>query len=334
MTEISIIVPVYNVESYLKRCMESILAQSFQNFEVVLVDDGSTDTSGMICDEYAERNANVRVVHKANGGVAAARNTGIEESRGTYITFIDSDDYVERHYLEVLYRSIRNQNADLAICDGEIVMEGRGEREERKACDWEGEIGDAEVISKAEAYKRMLLAEHMCITAWEKLYHRNLFQGVRYPEGEICEDTYVLDQIVENSNRIVCTRYKGYFYVIRGGSLMHGEMKPMHMTALRNAKHLWDFMAENYPEAEDAAKKFYYNNCFQVINLMVMDPEKKYRAECRRLRKEILREGRFFAFHRTIGWTEKAAWICLLFGLPWYRWVWGMYLKIIRGERK
>lgn len=213
--EISIIIPVYNVERYLKKCMDSILVQSFQDFEVILVNDGSVDESGSLCEEYARKYANIRAIHKENEGVAAARNTGIEASRGEYITFIDPDDYVEKHYLEVLYRIITKQTADLAICDGEIVPEGRGETAKAKDSAWEEGISGAEVISRSEAYRRMLLGEHMCIAVWAKLYRKSLFREVRYPKGEICEDTHILDRIIESCGKIVCTPYKGHFVRFR-----------------------------------------------------------------------------------------------------------------------
>ena len=212
MVEISIIVPLYNVEKYLRRCVDSILVQTFQDFELILVDDGSTDASGRICDEYAGRYDRISVIHKGNEGVSEARNRGIDESRGEYLVFIDSDDYVDRQYLEVLYWLIKKYRADLGM------------------------------------------------SAWAKLYHRSLFQKARYQKGEIYEDVRILDQIIENSHKIVCTRYRGYYHVRRRGSLLHAGMTPEQQIRMETIKRLRDFILQKYPEIQDSAKILYYNN--------------------------------------------------------------------------
>jgi len=116
---ISIIIPVYNVEDYLARCLESILFQSFKDFEVLLIDDGSTDGSGKICDAYAQNDTRIRVIHKVNGGVSSARNVGLNNANGQYISFVDSDDFVHPCFLEFLYNSIKSSKADISICDYE-----------------------------------------------------------------------------------------------------------------------------------------------------------------------------------------------------------------------
>ena len=113
---VSIIIPVYNVEKYLAECIESVLKQTYQNIEILLIDDGSPDNSGKICDEYEEKDSRVRVIHKENGGVSSARNVGLEQANGEYITFIDSDDFVSESYIEELYIALENGNSDLAFC--------------------------------------------------------------------------------------------------------------------------------------------------------------------------------------------------------------------------
>ena len=208
MAKIGIIVPVYNVELYLNRCMDSILKQTFEDFEVILIDDGSTDKSGQICDEYAEIDTRIQVVHKENSGVADTRNKGLEIVRTEYITFIDSDDYVDSNYLETLYRLMMKYNGDLVISYHIVLWEDKGRKlKSRKRTD---KISCEEaIVSKAEVYKAMLGNEGMITSVWGKLYHRNLFQTVRYPVGEIYEDMSVISEIVEKSRRIVATSYSG-----------------------------------------------------------------------------------------------------------------------------
>lgn len=113
---ISVIVPVYKVEKYIKKCIESIINQTYENLEIILVDDGSPDNCGKICDEYAKKDKRIKVIHKENGGVSSARNLGLEKSNGQYITFIDSDDWIEEEYCEILLTTLKEQNADCAIC--------------------------------------------------------------------------------------------------------------------------------------------------------------------------------------------------------------------------
>lgn len=336
MAKIDVIIPVYNVERHLQGCIRSVLGQTFRDFRIILVDDGSTDRSGKICDAYGEKYGCIQVIHKENGGASDARNRGLEASESEYLAFVDSDDRIDRRYLEILYGMIRNYHADLAVCHSQDIPDplcGGGKRGRKSLPDaWkrgrEGGFPEAEVISRAEAYKRMFTVDGMSVTACAKLYHRRLFQGVRFPAGEICEDAYIINQTVENSSRIVCTRYGGYYYVRRKGSSWHQGMTPMHRVAVRNARRLWDFTKENYPEIEDAAKVFYYNNCIQLINFMIVGSGEGYEEDCRKLRREILKGSRFFLRSRYTGPVEKGAVLCLMPGLFWYRLAWRAYLRL------
>lgn len=327
MAAISIIVPVYNVEFYLGKCLKSILDQTFQDFEVILVDDGSTDGSGKICDEYTGKYENIRVIHKMNEGVSSARNRGLEESTSDIVTFIDSDDWIDKYYLEVLYKLMTGQRADLVLSRGIDVLDMYCSEERR--LDWKEVVSNAELISKSEAYRRILLCEHnISVVTWGKLYRKKIFEKVRYPIGELCEDSGVIDKIIEGCDRIICTQYAGYYHLRRKGSLMHGEMTPEYMSGIKNAKHLWEFVRENYSDIEDSAKIFYLNNCIQLINYMIIDGKGRYRTECEWLRREVMKEKLFLLFNRYTGIEEKGAVICLLFGISWYRKIWRVYLKV------
>lgn len=323
MIKIGVVIPVYNAEKYLKKCIDSILAQSFQEFELTLVDDGSTDRSGKICDEYAEKYEKIKVIHNSHLGVSEARNRGVDENTGEYITFVDSDDWIEERYLEILYQLIIEFQADLVISSGIDIIEGRQTR--KKKIKNEQTDVKSEVISKAEAYRRMLLVENnTMVVPWAKLYHRKLFQLFRYPSGEIYEDVNVIDRIIEGCEKIVYTSYVGYFYLKRKGSIIHGKMSDKHMVSIKNAERLWEFIKDYYPEIEDAAKLHYLRTCFGVLNRMLVDPG--YQRECREMRKKIIEEERFLLFCSYADFLEWARAICLLIGIPWYRFVWKFYL--------
>ncbi len=320
MAEIDVIVPVYNVERYLRKCLDSILAQTFRDFQLILVDDGSTDGSGAICGEYAAKDGRVQVLRMEHQGVSAARNRGLEESVSERIAFIDSDDRVAPDYLETLYRCMEDYQADLVISCGVTVLESREAGKTRPRPQ------TAELVSKAEAYRRVFISENgLSVAPWGKLYHRSAFRSVRYPVGEIFEDARVIDQIIENCGRIVCTSYAGYFYLRRRGSITHSRITPDYMAGIRNVRRLWDIIRERYPQIENAAKTYYLWAVFDLLNQAVMDPA--WRAEAERLRRELLGEVRFIFSCGYFTFDYRAAALCLLPGLFWYKLAWKLYLR-------
>lgn len=211
--EISVIVPVYRVEEYLRRCIDSILGQTFKDFELILVDDGSPDSCGTICDEYKVKDQRVVVIHQCNQGLSAARNTGIDwafaNSKSRYITFIDSDDWVDSIYLEELHKGVQASDGIAAV----------GFRVVNKSCDlskdcqatikWETKSAD-----EFWAGKKVIAA-----TACGKLYEKGLFSDVRYPVGMIHEDEYTTYQLIFKLRRCAVSEAKLYYYYMRHGSI-------------------------------------------------------------------------------------------------------------------
>jgi glycosyltransferase involved in cell wall biosynthesis len=186
---VSIIVPVYNVEQYLKECIESILAQTWKNFEVILVDDGSTDSSGKICDEYSQKKEFISVIHKKNGGLSSARNAGIDVAQGDYLAFIDSDDVVHPRYLSELVAIVKKEKADLAACNFCVGS----------LCRWKNfsEV-KYDIRCNEDVLKKMNDNDVVVTVAWNKLYHAKFFReyGLRYPVGKIHEDMFLTPQIL------------------------------------------------------------------------------------------------------------------------------------------
>lgn len=214
MDLISIIVPVYNVEDYLCECIDSICSQTYQNLEIILVDDGSSDNCPKLCDEYALKDCRIRVIHQSNQGLSAARNTGYKESNGTYIAFIDSDDKVSNMFIENLYRILLENNAQIAVCAYTRDLDKLVERKvssnvvltsEKMLRGWHGR------------YKRLETV------VWNKLYERQILEtfpnGKLFPEGKIHEDTYVSHLFVARAQRIAITPQKLYFYRKRKESI-------------------------------------------------------------------------------------------------------------------
>lgn len=218
---VSVIVPVYNIEEYLNRCIESIIAQTYSNLEILLIDDGSTDSSGRMCDQWAERDSRIRVVHKTNGGLSDARNTGIELAGGNYFAFVDSDDYISPDFIQVLYHALVTNNADMSICNVGVVNEDGNlilHLNERIP-----QIN--EVISGRDAVLRRFERNDLVhVAVWNKLYRKELFSTLRFPVGQLHEDDYVMHRLLGKCTRIACVPGGPYyFYVQRSLSLSRND---------------------------------------------------------------------------------------------------------------
>ena len=230
-TEISVIVPVYGVEKYLPACIESILSQTFTDFELILVDDGSPDRCPAISDEAAERDTRVRVIHQANQGLSAARNAGIEAAQGEWLVFVDSDDYIAPHFCEKLYQTAQRTDADCVMCSVQNVDES-------------GKPIDSALMRVADEVKtgrevlRKIGRDDVTpyLTAWNKLYRRKLFNTLRYPAGRQNEDVFVFAELFCQVQRAACVAEPLYFYRKRIGSIMNS------VVTLRNLDEMWAYV--------------------------------------------------------------------------------------------
>lgn len=216
---ISIIVPVYMVEKYLEPCIESILTQSFSDFELLLIDDGSKDRCPMICDKYARKDWRIKVVHQDNQGLSAARNTGIDLAKGDYITFIDSDDVVTKDHLKILYTLLRTNNADISM-SGYRPFEGDMFKEE-------GPFKSYVVANRDSMcdfiYKIPNSYKVAWVSSWGKLYKSSLFAEIRFPINRLHEDQFTTYRLYLKSKRNVYTTYPTYGYRQRKDSIMHSR---------------------------------------------------------------------------------------------------------------
>ena len=215
MAEVSIIVPVYQVENYIRQCIDSILVQTFTDFELILVDDGSKDKSGQICDEYAVLDQRVKVIHKENGGLSDARNCGMDQAVGNYFMFVDSDDYIAPTMLEYLYKALMNKEADIAVCNFLHFFE-----EDRKR-DFSTNI-QSEVLSGAEIFysRKNERVYGIWTVAWNKLYKRETLGNVRFRFGKYHEDEFWANDIYQLDIKIVTIPECLYYYRQRDNSIM------------------------------------------------------------------------------------------------------------------
>lgn len=226
MPVVSVIVPIYNVEEYLERCVDSILNQTFTDFELILVDDGSTDNSGQICDEYAESDERVKVIHKENGGLSDARNAGIDVSTGQYMMFVDSDDYIDPKMIEILYERILKDGSDIAVCNLLSVDEnGNFMKDKNKTM----AISEDSVYS-GEQFLYVVASGY--VTACTKLYKSEIFDSIRFPKGKLNEDVFVSYQTVERCKLVSCVAKALYFYRKRNTSIMNSSYSIRRLDAV------------------------------------------------------------------------------------------------------
>ena len=209
---ISIIVPVYNVEEYLERCVESIINQTYQNIEIILVDDGSKDNSGKICDKLKERDIRIKVIHKENGGLSDARNAGLKIANGKYIGFVDSDDYIEKDMFETLYNLNKKYNSEISIVSFNELYNGKiiGVRNSKKI----------EELNKINAIKELLIDTKIQSYAWNKLFKRELFNNIEFPTNKNFEDIATTLLLFEKANKVVLYEEPKYNYVRRDNSIV------------------------------------------------------------------------------------------------------------------
>jgi len=231
---ISVIVPVYNVEPYLRKCVDSILDQTFQDMEVILIDDGSPDRCGEICEEYAGRDSRVRAVHTQNRGLSAARNLGLKEARGGYIGFVDPDDWIEPRMYELLMKRLLETAADICVCDYVKEPASSGP-----------EIHPAEGVYEGPDALKTLLRRKLDCHAWNKLYRRKVLPDGCFPEGRNYEDIAVMPRILHEAERVAVIPFAGYHY----------QARPEGITGNRSARNLTD-LAEAYIESYE-----FMNSC-------------------------------------------------------------------------
>lgn len=209
---ISVIIPIYNIEEYVSRCVESVLRQSYKNIEIILIDDGSTDSSGQLCDEYEAQDERIVVVHKSNGGLSDARNVGIDIATGKYLVFVDGDDWISERHIELLYADLISSSADISICSCSISYDGNNAfTHPQKKIHF--------VMGSEETIEKMLFSRYFSVSAPFKLYKRVLFNGIRFPVGKLYEDMYTTYKVVQKAERIVFSNDNTYSYFQRVGSI-------------------------------------------------------------------------------------------------------------------
>lgn len=256
---ISVIVPVYNVEKYITKCIDSILAQSFSDFELLLVDDGSTDSSGSICDEYSKKDSRVRVIHKENSGPSDARNMGIAQATGDYVTYIDSDDLVHVDYLELLYNSLKENDAEISVCN---IVHFHNEEEIDINSKFNPTI---QVMDGEEAMIQMLIGNIHGSSACAMLVPIAMAREINFPSGRYHEDDFISYKYIYSAKKVANIEEALYFYYQRENSIMHSGYGKISVDELDAADYVYSECEKYGKKFQQAAviKKFF--NYYQVL---------------------------------------------------------------------
>lgn len=241
---ISVIVPVYKVEPYIDRCIDSIVNQTYRNLEIILVDDGSPDRCPEICESWAEKDSRIKVIHKENGGLSAARNCGIECCHGDYIGFVDSDDWIEPDMYEKLYNTIVKYNVPLAMGGRFDIYENCLTDKKRTT------YGNEKVISAQQLLPKMLLGDGCDSVAWDKLYHKSLWKEIRFPDGEIFEDIAIMYKLIIKANKIAICDDPLYNYYHRSGSITESSFNPAYLAYPKHTRKMLEEIAVMHPDLE------------------------------------------------------------------------------------
>ena len=258
---LSVIVPVYNVEKYLPRCLGSLIGQTLKEIEIILVNDGSTDRSEQICQAYAEKDARIRVFSKQNGGLSDARNYGIERAQADVLGFVDSDDYVDGNMFEYLLRIKEEHHAQIAVGgvrmaadDGHIYQNRAVERES--------------VYNTHDAMAELLYSKRILNSVCNKIFDKTLFDGIAFPFGKLYEDEFVTYRVFDRAETIAMTNQVFYYYRKNPGSITHVKYTDRELDRVYASIEKLGFIHEHYPDLDDLVKQYLVYDCMMAMSKM------------------------------------------------------------------
>lgn len=257
---VSIVVPVYNVEKYIRYCLDSLINQNYKDLEIILVDDGSTDHSGEICDEYAGKYDEIKVFHKENGGLSDARNYGMKHVAGEWLLFVDSDDIICYNFVSKLLKFAESNVLDIAVCDYCILPE----KQIKALPDIKGS-GKTTIWEGMEGTKELLYQKTFTTSAWGKLYKTVLFEEILFPVGKLHEDVGTIYKVFEKAKRVGYIDQKLYYYLQRSESIIHSGFSVKKMDYIDQTREMVHHFERNNVTLFPAAVSRHFSACFQVI---------------------------------------------------------------------
>lgn len=297
---VTMIVPVYNVEKYLDRCIKTIVNQTWKDYEVILVDDGSTDNSGVMCDDYAIIYPFIKVIHKENGGLSSARNAGIEVAKGEYVTFVDSDDYISKYYVENLVSALEKSGSDLAVSLFVNVYDG----DESIADKEQHGLTNLRTRTNEACLKDMLYQKVIDTSACGKLYSLKAIGELRFPHGKLYEDIMFTTTMLARAKQIAIVDNIDYFYYQRVGSIQYQTFNERKLDCIRQFHKQMEFIDHNFPPLCDAVRARYFSG---VCNILFQIPEGKYEDIRKNLWKELKECRKYVLFNSNVRLKSRVA---------------------------
>ncbi|KRM84214.1 hypothetical protein FC35_GL000469 [Limosilactobacillus coleohominis DSM 14060] len=318
---ISVIIPVYNVRNYLNKCLESVLQQTYKNLEIILVDDGSTDGSENIVEEYSQKDSRIKVIHQVNGGLSRARNTGLDVMKGSYVTFVDSDDYITPDYVEYLFNLIKQTDfaVKLSLCS---LMNHFSVTDKNINCG-----DDSERLLSGEKCIEMMCYHNLVDTcAYAKLAKKELYDQVRFPEGKLFEDIATTYQLFLQCDKVACGFKPKYFYNIRSNSIVTSQFSRRKLELNEMTDSMAREVNKRYPRLSKATLRRQVYARFSTLNQSLNTRD--VREIQRRLVEYIKRNKKAVLQDSNTPKRDRVAYLLLSFGLPVYKVGWNIYEKI------
>lgn len=297
---ISIIVPIYKVEQYLEKCINSILNQTYQNLEIILVDDGSPDSCGKICDDYKKKDLRIKVIHKTNGGLSDARNAGMRIASGKYLGFVDSDDYIAPDMYEHLLTIMSDNDADIGVCDACVVSEN-------SVPEFTDDVQPV-VFRCEDCLRAMIYDKLFTVNTWNKLYKRCVFDGIEFPVGKLYEDLATTYKLIEKANKIVVSKARKYAYVQRDGSIMNQTAFKMKTDKIDIVDEMWRYYSNKniaYKlEIQAGIINYITNDIFKMIGRGKVRQNQEYQCQLRLFikdkKKDIIRNNYISRYNKVV----------------------------------
>ena len=314
---VTVIVPVYKVEPYLRRCLDSIVNQTYRNLEIILIDDGSPDNCGVICDEYAEIDKRIKVIHKKNGGLSSARNVGLDVFKGEYVSFVDSDDVVSLDMIEYLYDLLSDNNAEISVCLHEIV------RDNHRWISFKNV--NNQTVTPKECIKKLLYNDGVDTSAWAKLYKASLFNNVRYPQGKLFEDIATTYKLFFNANRIALGNEAKYSYILRNSSIVGSSFNEKKLDLLEMTDEMGRNVLNVYPDLSKAVLRRRVYARFSILNQLARCVDRKKEKNC--IIKFIKDNTREILLNNEVCLKDKVASILLNVNYNLYKFIWDKFGK-------
>ena len=320
---ISIVVPIYNVEKYLEKCIKSIMEQTYENIEIILVDDGSIDNSSQICDYWKEKEERISVIHKKNGGLSSARNSGIDMAKGEYIFFLDSDDYISKYTIEELYKNIEQANAEIAISNRYHVFENGKKKVKFK------KEKESIIFSKEKAIFELNNFRYFDMSACGKLFKTELFKEVKFPVGKKSEDFFVMYKLFELSNRIIYNSEPYYYYYQRKGSIT--KSKSINTDFLDAAREQMNYIEKRHPNLKNCVRTAYVSANMTVYNMAVSNKSDIDIKLVKELKREVKNNYLYVKNNKALSRLKKFQTMLFIYNLNIYKMLYILFKYIERN---